>query len=64
MLRESFRTHQDPLIALFADSPDYLLLIMVVFRGDPAQAAEEIPTALPVAFSRLVDKIQEGSMPL
>ena len=62
-LRETYRTHQHLLTQLFAGSPTEMLTVMVVFRGDPAKAAADIPTHLPTAFQRLVEKIQQGSTP-
>ena len=64
LLRETYRVHQHLLIELFTRNPDHLLVVMVVFRGNPSSASIEIPVHLPRAFHRLADKIQEGSIPL
>lgn len=52
MLRETYRTHQQPLLAACAAAPGTLTL-MVLFRGTPAQAARCIRRDLPALLDRL-----------
>lgn len=59
ILREVYRRHQHVLVDLFADRPD-TLTVMVLFRGDPAEAAERIPRDLVRAMRRLADAYRAG----
>jgi ribonuclease P protein component len=54
-LREVYRVHQHLLVDLFARRPD-VLLVMVLFRGDPDRA-DAISRDLPRAMRRLADRI-------
>ncbi|MFK7844846.1 MAG: ribonuclease P protein component [Rhodothermales bacterium] len=62
-MRESFRLNQHLLLDLMASRPDKMLTVMVIFRGNLETAGQQIPRAIPTAFSSLAVKIQEGSMP-
>lgn len=60
LLREVYRVHQHALIDLFSYRSD-ALVVMVLFRGDPAAATERIPIDLPRAFSRLQDALSPAA---
>ncbi len=51
LLREVYRTHQHVLVDLFACRPE-ALVVMALFRGDPARAATCIPQDLPRALGQ------------
>lgn len=52
LMREVYRKHQRALVDLFLRRGDALTL-MVLFRSDPAQAAQCLPRDLPRAMERL-----------
>ena len=62
-MREAFRLNQYLLLDALEDHAGTMLTLMVIFRGDPERASRQIPHHLPTAFTSLVAKIQEGSMP-
>ena len=51
LLREVYRVHQHTLVDLFVRRP-HTLLVMILFRGAPAQADDCIERDLPVALER------------
>lgn len=55
LLRETFRLHQGPLLAAFAERTDCLTL-MILFRGREATASEDIRRDLPRALTRLAER--------
>ncbi len=58
LLRETYRLHQQPLLALFHARPDTLTL-MILYRAQPQEARERISRDLPEALRRLVMQLQE-----
>jgi ribonuclease P protein component len=52
LMRETFRLHQAPLVARFAERPDTLTLF-VLFRGREATAGPDLRRDLPAALDRL-----------
>ncbi len=52
VMRETFRTHQQPLLAAMAGRPDCLTLV-VLYRGKAETAEAEIRRCLPEALRRL-----------
>ncbi|MDQ7039573.1 MAG: ribonuclease P protein component [Rhodothermus sp.] len=58
LLRETYRLHQHPLVALFRDRPDTLTL-MILYRADPARARECIRRDLPEALKRLTEQLRK-----
>jgi ribonuclease P protein component len=57
LLREVYRVHQHTLVDLFVRRP-HTLLVMILFRGDPAQADDCIESDLPAAMQRAADRLQ------
>jgi len=57
LLRETYRRHQHPLTDGFAGRAD-AAVVMILFRGPPAQADTCIAEDLPVALPRLVERIR------
>jgi ribonuclease P protein component len=55
VLREVYRVHQYLLVDLFVRRKD-ALIVMVLFRGDPAAAGDCIPRDLPTAMRRVADR--------
>jgi len=51
LLRETYRLHQHLVTDRFQDRPDALIL-MILFRGTPAEAASCIDTDLPKALTK------------
>ncbi len=62
-LREAYRLNQYILHDALAGRRHEMLTVMVIFRGDPLKARQQVPHHLPTAFKRLIVKIQEGYMP-
>jgi ribonuclease P protein component len=56
ILRETFRVHQHLLLRRPAKREE-LLVVMVLFRADPAQAARCVPQDLPEALHRLAERL-------
>jgi ribonuclease P protein component len=56
LLREVYRVHQYTLVDLFVCRPDALIL-MILFRGAPAQADACIERDLPSALRRLAARV-------
>ena len=56
LLREVYRVHQYTLVDLFVCRPDALIL-MILFRGAPAQADACIARDLPSALRRLAARV-------
>jgi ribonuclease P protein component len=56
LLREVYRVHQYTLVDLFVCRPDALIL-MILFRGAPAQADACIERDLPPALRRLAARV-------
>lgn len=56
LLREAYRTHQHLLTDVFLDRPD-TLTVMVLFRGDPAQAERCARSDLRRAMERLAGRL-------
>ena len=52
VLREVYRVHQHILVDLFVRRDD-ALIVMVLFRGEPAAAGDCIPRDLPTAMRRV-----------
>jgi ribonuclease P protein component len=63
LAREAYRHHQHLLADLFTGKPDTLTL-MVLFRGDPAEAARKIPRDLVTALRRLAARLGGNPMNL
>ena len=61
-LRETFRRHQAGLLAIMADRPDCLTL-MVLYRGREDDASGAIRRDLPRALARLADAIAPSGDP-
>ncbi|MEZ4700520.1 MAG: ribonuclease P protein component [Rhodothermales bacterium] len=59
-LREDYRRHHHLLTDALADRADVVLVLMILFRGDPPAADSCIPTDLPRALELLAGKIQTG----
>lgn len=57
LLRETYRLHQHPLVALFRNRSDTLTL-MILYRADPAAARECIRRDLPRALQRLTEQLK------
>lgn len=70
LLREVYRVHQHVVVDLFArrpaspnadragpDAAGRALIVMILFRGDPARAADEVPRDLPRALRRAADHL-------
>jgi len=58
LLREVYRVHQHTLVDLFVRTPR-TLLVMILFRGDPAQADDCITSDLPPAMQRAADRLRD-----
>ena len=56
LLREVYRVHQHTLVDLFVSRPDALIL-MILFRGDPARA-DAVHDDLPAAMTRMATDLQ------
>ena len=63
-MREAYRLNQHELLAVLESYPDSALTLMVIFRGHTNRARRQIPLHIPTTLKLLVDKIQEGSIPL
>lgn len=63
LLREIYRLHQHPLVALFRDR-SYTLTLMILYRADLAVAREcirrDLPEALWLLMEQLKSKLLEG----
>lgn len=57
LMREVYRVQQHLLVDLFVHRAD-TLTVMVLFRGDPDDAARCLPVDLPTAMNRLAVKLQ------
>ena len=62
ILREVYRNHQALLVDLFCN-PGEVLTVMVLFRGQPAQASTCIPRDLPEALQRLAVRLARERRP-
>jgi len=65
LLREVYRVHQPLLVDLFAHRPD-VLLVMVLFRGDPDRADDikrDLPRALRHCAERCSSLPSDSSLP-
>ena len=62
LLREVYRRHQHVLTDLFEGTP-HALVIMALFRGDPAQAAARLPRDLPAAMKEAARRLQTTEAP-
>jgi len=61
LLREVYRVHQYTLVDPFVCRPD-ALIVMLLFRGSPAQAEACIERDLPRAMQRVADRVvDQGS---
>lgn len=64
LLREVYRRHQHELVDLFAcplhakAAAPQTLACMILFRGDPAHAADALPRDLPDALRRVVRQVR------
>jgi ribonuclease P protein component len=56
-LREVYRRHQHTLTDLFAGRPT-AVVVMILFRGDPARAADAVPRDLPRALRRAAERLR------
>lgn len=56
VLREVYRVHQHLLVDLFVRRDD-ALIVMAIFRGDPAAAGDCVPRDLPEALRRVAARI-------
>ena len=63
-MREAYRLNQHELLSALESHPDSALTIMVIFRGHAGRARRQIPLHVPTTLKLLVDKIQQGSIPL
>ena len=57
LLREVYRVHQHTLVDPFVRTP-HTLIVMILFRGDPARADDGIGRDLPAALQRAADRLQ------
>jgi ribonuclease P protein component len=57
LLREVYRVHQHTLVDLFVRTP-HTLLVMILFRGDPAQADDCIERDLPRAMEQATAHVE------
>ena len=62
LLRETFRLHQGPLLALFEGRPD-CLTVMALYRGKEDDASAAVRRDLPRALARLYDRLAAGTAP-
>lgn len=62
LLRETYRRHQHALTDCFKDTPQ-TLVVMVLFRGDPTQAAERLPRDLPAAMQEAARRLRAAAVP-
>jgi ribonuclease P protein component len=60
LMREVYRVHQHTLVDLFVRRP-HTLLVMILFRGDPAQANECIESDLPAAMQQAANRLQDDA---
>jgi len=56
LLREVYRVHQHTLVDLFVREP-HTLIVMILFRGDPAQADDCIEHDLPLAMEQVANRL-------
>jgi ribonuclease P protein component len=56
LLREVYRVHQHTLVDLFVRVPR-TLIVMILFRGDPAQADACIERDLPLAMEQAAERL-------
>jgi ribonuclease P protein component len=61
LLREVYRVHQHTLVDLFVCDPGRALIVMILFRGDPAQADNCIERDLPQAMEQVAARFDSGS---
>jgi ribonuclease P protein component len=59
LLREVYRVHQHTLVDLFVRRP-HTLLVMILFRGDPARADDCIERDLPQAMERAAARFEQA----
>jgi ribonuclease P protein component len=60
LLREFYRVHQHTLVDLFVRRPR-TLLVMILFRGDPAQANTCIERDLPRAMEQAAAHVEQST---
>ncbi len=60
LLREVYRVHQHTLVDLFAFEP-HTLIVMILFRGDPARADDCIERDLPQAMAQAAACVTEAA---
>jgi ribonuclease P protein component len=60
LLREVYRVHQHTLVDLFVCDPRRALIVMILFRGDPAQADECIERNLPRAMQQVASRFEQS----
>ena len=61
VLREVYRVHQHILVDLFVRRDD-ALIVMVLFRGEPAAAGDCIPRDLPTAMRRVAARFSSDDV--
>jgi len=59
LLREVYRVHQHTLVDLFVRRPG-VLIVMILFRGDPDEADDCIEHDLPRAMERSASRFEKG----
>ena len=59
LLREVYRVHQHTLVDLFLRRPE-ALIVMILFRGAPAQADDCIERDLPQAMTQVAARFDSG----
>jgi len=57
LMREGWRLHQAPLLALLAQRPETTLTAFVLFRGREDAPAEALRRDLPAALARLTERL-------
>ncbi|MEM1095782.1 MAG: ribonuclease P protein component [Bacteroidota bacterium] len=57
IMREAYRVHQHDLVGLFSHS-GRRLIVMVLFRGAPATASQEVPGDLQHALKRMAQRLR------
>jgi len=59
LLREVYRVHQHTLVDLFVCRPE-VLIVMMLFRGDPDEADDCIERDLPRAMTQTANRLEEA----
>ncbi len=57
LLREVYRVHQHTLVDLFVCVPERALIVMILFRGNPADADDCIERDLPRVMQQVADRV-------